>query len=262
MLLGLLSTCREGTLAQVAAQSLLTACDHVVVLDAPFGKAPTGGDPTDLGKLTKNGHLTYLAGMKPFADDAAKRTHLVHWAQKRFTERPLWGMWLDADEVLVWPEHLRAWLNGMPEDAGGLPIPLVELSGATVYARSRLIRLDWIERYLVGSYQVQLITSPVPIALPNMPPPPPPEVEEITRLLETTAWDFGGAAQLALALGQVLELLKRVPPVSGTPHILHLAPLRAENRAGHRVHRDELAWVEKSTREMGIDPAVLGLLKP
>lgn len=216
-LLGLVTCYREGVLPQFGVRALLEGCDFVYVLDGPIHVAGTSGEPegeaTDLGKYAKHARVTFQTWRgEPFASDAAKRTHMLRWAQKRFErERPLWGMWLDGDESLLWPEHLKLWFVGSPADAGGMPIPLIELDGTLSVTQSRLIRLDQIERYVLGGYQVKFFGQETVVPLGNVPATEPPNL--------------------------------------GLPLITHLAPFRKPKRQEHRVHVGELDWLHGATAD-------------
>ena len=256
MILGLITSYREGSLIQGAVRSLLTACDHVVVCDGPVGEPITSGEPSELGRFGKDTRLTQIK--REGETDADKRNRILEWVRgQRHFVRPVWGLWLDADEVLAWPEQVRAYVDNAPADVVAIPIPKVELSGTTMMAHGRLMRLDLTERYVMGSYQVQFIGQKTIVTLPDIPPEFPKGLRDAEEILNKGVWDFGsGSAQLAGALKRIVEYLSFVQSAPhGTPQILQLAPLRQGERAEARLHKAEVEWTKERVEALGLTMA-------
>lgn len=155
-LLGLISSYKEGRLIQHAARTALESCDAVYVLEGPAGP-PLEADvpPTELGPLLERVELD--AGVWP--TDAEKRNHLLRWARGPLPCEPTWGLWIDADEVLVNGPYLRDWLEllawqdeespGAPPNAR-CPLRLIEADGSVSVSLAKLVRLDLIDHYTIS----------------------------------------------------------------------------------------------------------------
>lgn len=242
MIVGLVSSYREGSLAQLAVQSALDGCDYVLVVDAPVGQGGAKrGEPTRLGPFARNGNwvqrLSVLQGndvigaagrgQAPddvrdsyFASDAAKRTFMVQRARNVYGRRlqkgeRLWGIWVDGDERLLWPEMLRYYIaRGEHTGSPNFPLRLVEAQGAAVsLCYGKVVDLQAVERYVASSYEVQLVG------------------ETITRAWGNDNghwnWQSGGNVEGAR------------PPIAGEPHLLHLSSLRPPGRDRERMHQAE-----------------------
>lgn len=226
MIVGMMSTFCEGQLARSACESLLRACDKVVVFEGPVGGAEeVSGLWTQLPDTGK-----FVVEYGEWASDAAKRQAMVEYVKHRWGGvSPLWGVWLDGDELLLWGEYLRDWLGrldaeneltrtqriSLPSEAesGGdfiVPEPtfnwlirLVELDASVAKCSGKVVRLDLIDEYLVSSYQVRLMNGAI-VALPNVP--------------------------------------AERGPIPGEPHILHRSGLRDPRRQIRRLHDAEADW--------------------
>src|SRR5579859_4971040 len=89
----------------------LAALDHVFVFEGPVEGNPPIGPESELPTFKEAGKwMTYFSG--EWETDAAKRTAMVERAQAfpRGIGEPLWGLWLDGDELLLWGEMLHDWL--------------------------------------------------------------------------------------------------------------------------------------------------------
>lgn len=242
-IVGLLSTFAEGPLGEAAARSLARACDRLIIGEGPIGEATAR--PHRWPSI-KAGHL--LTGEWP--TDAAKRTALVRAAQEATGGKPFWVVWLDGDEILLWPEHLRLWIHrAEAEDwaatssdlkqTGGFPVRLVELDGTTVQATGRVIRGDLIEAYLHSIVEVKMKSLLSSIPLPNVP-----------------AWEPG--REETLPGGETIQVPAdtitgyRRPPLQGEPHILHLSALRDPGRGAERQSEAEVRGYRERAAALGI----------
>jgi hypothetical protein len=246
VIVGLVTTYREGRLALGAIESLRKGCDLVLVLDgpAPPDREPVG-DPTPYPR--DQGRLLIRRGQ--WEDDAAKRTALVLWARQLWARSPksdrgdgLWLVWCDADEVLLWSEYLPDYIaaavahEATRNATGGFSLRHVEPDGSVHLSGGRVLNGLHVARYLVSGYQVELANGLV-VALPLTPlcsaggiPLAPPEGIPSDE----------GERDLWLATNR--------PPLQGEPHTLHRHPLRKPDRAAHRMHDDEGAWFEATVR--------------
>ena len=235
MIVGLVSCYREGALVQLAVQSALDGCDFVLVVDAPIAGGAERGEPSNFEPLrVKGGHwkprLSIVQeGSIPttFATDAAKRTFMVERARNVYG-RPerlrkgdrLWGVWVDGDERLMFPEMLRHYIaRGEHTGSPNFPLRLVEAHGGAVsLCYGKVVDLQAVERYLASSYEVQLFGETISRAWGN----------------DNTHWNWERGGNVAGAR----------PPVQGEPHLLHLSSLRPPGRDAERMHQaeaDELA---------------------
>lgn len=231
-LVGMLSTYREGSLAELAVESANRACDHVLIFEGPAGEAgegpPTSEAALSLGAETLHGS---------WASDAAKRTAMVKRAQRTLGEkgRPLWGVWIDGDEVLINGEFLRDWLQAVEwndEEAGGtpptagFPLRLVELDGTVMVCRAKCVRLDLIDRYVVSSSGIRFKNG-VTMAEGNL-------NQKISEWWTPARRNAVNADRLMLE-----------PPLPGEPFLLHRSPLRHPKRKGLRMHEQEARELER-----------------
>lgn len=212
---GLMSTFREGRLALAAVDSLLRCCDTVFALEGPIGDTdPQAGEETMFWRGRKVPPGIVVKHLRePSASDAAKRTMLLDWAKEK-TGGPFWGVVLDGDEVLLWPELLPdyLWRAEHADEPGGVALRVCEADGQVYESSARAMRFDRVRRYVLSGYQMEL-ESGVVATFPLVP-------------------------------------AKR-PPIMGEPHILHRAYLRPPKRNdGARLsaaERDDLV-------SLGFDP--------
>jgi hypothetical protein len=229
MIVGLVSCYREGTLAQLAVQSALDGCDFVLVVDAPVAGGPSAGAPTDFTPFRSRRYVTVprlsivqrmAAG--PFDSDAAKRTFMVERARNVYG-RPerlkkgerLWGVWVDGDERLMFPEMLRHYIaRGEHTGNPNFPLRLVEAAGGAVsLCYGKVVDLLAVERYVASSYEVQLFGESISRAWGN----------------DNLHWNW--------ARGGNVEGAR--PPLQGEPHLFHLSSLRPPGRDAERLHLAE-----------------------
>lgn len=227
MIVGLISSYREGAQLASTVATAIQGCDMVAVFEGPVGDAPETGEMSPLSLLRKQGAIV-IEG--EYASDAAKRTKALHWAQRKWQgmsaarSDPLWILWLDGDEVLIWPEFLRDFLRRAAhvEDGFNWLIRLTEFDGSVAHCSGKCIRGDIVEEYLVSSYQVSI--NGMVIALPNVP-----------------IW----------RPGEPMTEVNR-PPLQGEPHILHRSGLRPPTRTVARLHDKEAEWFPQALRGAGL----------
>ena len=231
MIVGLVSSWREGELAQLAVASALEGCDFVLVVDWPVGAGGAQrGERTNLAPfMTKKAgwvprlsvlQATHGQALNPHSSDAAKRTLMVERARNVYGRRlkpneRLWGIWVDGDERLMFPEMLRHYIaRGEHTGNPNFPLRLVEAQGGAVsLCYGKVVDLQAVERYVASSYEVQLYGEPITRAWGN----------------DNTHWSWqqGGNTEGAR------------PPVIGEPHLLHLSALRPPGRDAERMHSAE-----------------------
>lgn len=257
MIVGLVSAYREGPPLLGTLASARKGCDYVLVAEGPTADGavgPAAGDPSPLPGGTRRTFQGCQVTNGSWESDAEKRTHLLKWAQEWFgrkgTSDPLWCLWLDGDEVLVWPEYLRDWCyraslpNQDDETAtGGWAIRLVELDGSVLKCYGKIVRGDKIEAYLESSYQVRLAGGMV-VALPNVPictpggiPLRPPELDGLMD---------GSDERVQRWLAEYR------PPLAGEPHLLHRPQLRHPARSARRLHKAEGEWFPNALEQQGL----------
>lgn len=237
MIVGLVSTWKEGRLAVDAVRSLLACCQTVRVLEGPIGEPSEGGIDTDWTQFKREPRVIVTGGA--WDSDAEKRSALLD-STRRFAA-PTWGVIVDADEILVSGEYLpslieyrQAQADVQDQIAINVPLRLVEADGSIGLITARVLRLDLIERWLISSYHIQL-RSGVEVSLPNAYPlkcgePDRQETEETTGLQ-----------------------IRR--PHQGEPHILHRSILRAPDRDVERQSSAEGTMFDKLVKESGLDAA-------
>lgn len=222
-IVGLCSTYKEGALSAMAVGSCLRAgFDQVLVFDGPAGETLPDELPDSVipaGAIVRRGE---------WKTDAAKRTAMVK--ATRGMDGPVWGVWVDGDEVLMNGEFLRDSLQYVlwrdeEQDAptAGFPLRLVEMDGTVAVCRAKCIRVDLVESYIVSSSGIRFKSGAVLVdhAEGNLP----------MRLSE---WWIPERMQ---ALQEDRFVL--TPPLPGEPFLLHRSPLRHPERAKVRLHEQE-----------------------
>jgi hypothetical protein len=228
---GLVTSWREGTLVQGAVRSALAACDVVVCFDGPAGVDTGVGEMSDFSPwMSSRGHVReshLILRSGEWASDAAKRTAMVSYAHRWSDHAPVWGVWVDGDEVLLWGEYLRDYLIRIGEGEaaapaegarGGMVLKLADMDGQVWNCYAKVIRVDLVEAILESSYQVKFFGSDAVLALPNE--------------------------------------LASVAPLQGEPHLLHRSMLRPPGRDSQRLHKREPDWYERTAREQGLPDAI------
>lgn len=174
----LISSYREGTLIQGAVDSVLQIATDILIYEGAVTEGSVIGVPTKLDYATQQ--LVYFRTGK-WEKESEKRTEMVLEAKKK-QPGGCWILTLDADEIVVWPEHLPALLNqlspGYPKSPENIPsLKLTEniwvsndnqypfdnenpnsgeyrsIGFWTDYAPSHLFHSSLIERYTVGGWR-------------------------------------------------------------------------------------------------------------
>jgi hypothetical protein len=143
-----------------------------------------------------------------------------------FTRRyapPVWGVYLDADEVLIdgqWVPDLIYAAEQQTQDAGNstaaIPLAISEID-ASVGRVHRIIRLDLLERHVLSMSQWKFFSSEIIAVFPVVP-----------------VWRPGDPIAADDIDGY------RGPIISGTPHIHHRAYYRPPVRSEFRLHQAEM----------------------
>lgn len=226
-IIGLVSTYREGALTIATVRDLLKCCARVLVLEGPVGDTPAIGEATQVWGSKKIPPNIFVKHGGPWATDAAKRTALLKWAQATIPGS-CWGITLDGDEIMPWAEYLPDYIRhseSRPEP-GGVEIKVCFEDGQVYTSRTRCLRIDLLDSYLISSVQILLKSGVV----------------------------------LASTLG-----FGKSGPLHGEPHVLHRGYLRTIERGDpawrmSKQELEELARMEVETA-MGIVPAREDLIR-
>lgn len=237
-IVGLVSCYREGRLVAGAIESLLeVGLDDLLVYEGPAGQVPEGIEQAPASELPPNGPLHGHAHRGhvhrgTWRTDARKRNQMVAEAKRRNSAGPIWGVWVDGDEVLENARYLRdrlqalAWadeaqLERDPEAMPTIrwPMRTIESDGSIALTTGRLVRLDLIRSYDIS---LSVVTNVFGIeeGFGN-------EHENGKLWLET--W-FAAAER-----GHLVAF----PPFPGEPHLVHRSGLRHPARLGLRLHKQE-----------------------
>jgi hypothetical protein len=256
----LCSTFREGPPFLSTLRSAIAARpDFVLVCEAAVGDNPPAGDETELpavGELPNDPLVEIWRPRGPFADDADKRSSMLRSAKTRANalgkpkDEPLWILWLDGDELLVYPEtfadlcYAASHTEGFAAGGGGFPFRIVELDGSVALTYGKVIRAEIITRYVVSSYQVELANGMV-VALPNV---------KVCAAGGIPAMSPEDMAELGSRQDELMAIHR--PPVAGESHILHRSILRHPDRIA-RVERQNEAEGRWFSEILGPDGTVL-----
>ena len=227
-IVGLISSYLEGRLLEGAMRSLdAIGLDDLLVYEGPAGEPLE----TDVPESSFPRGITHVAKHGRWRTDARKRNEMLLAARSRHPEGPLWGVWLDGDEILVNGEYLRDQLQAIVWNDNGEPTirhPLwvVEADGSMALANSRVVRLDLIQSYDI-SVSVVTNTSGVEEAWGNTNP-------DARIFLEM--WMRG------VDQGRMVAW----PPIPCQPHIYHRSNLRHPSRRGLRLHEQESSELRRA----------------
>lgn len=223
-LVGLISSYLEGDLLAGAMRSLdKVGLDDLIVFEGPAGEPLEG----DVPKSVIPRGVQHVARHGRWRTDARKRNQMLEEAKRR-NPGPLWGVWLDGDEILVNGEYLRdrlqsvTWNDEYGESAVPtihLPMWTVEADGSMALTTGRIVRLDLIQSYDIS---VSVVTN--------------------TLGLEEAFGNEHPDARMWLRM--IFEAAERGqmsawPPFSCDPHIVHRSNLRHPLRRGLRLHKQE-----------------------
>jgi hypothetical protein len=238
---------REGPTLRSTVASAVAGCDYTYVFEGPIGDAPATGEPSPLDELRDlSEHVLVKQGA--WGSDAEKRTDALEFVRALHVEdksEPVWVLWLDGDELLIWPEYLLDWTHRVEAEtgAGGFAIRLVEFDGSVAKCYSKIIRADIVTRYLHSSYNVEIYGSNIQLALPNV-----------------KICAAGGIPTLPMGVTlpdlddgeQERWLAENRPPLQGEPHILHRSSLRHPERTAQRQSEAEADFFADEEARLGI----------
>jgi len=225
---GLVSSYREGRLTLGCLRSLhAVGLDDLLVSEGPAGELPPGIEaapesvfPEGMAELVNHGRWRTDGRKRDAMLKEAKRRHALH-------EGPLWGVWLDGDELLAHGEYLRDRLQGVlwEDEASGraptLNVPLwtMEPDGSLGITGGRLVRLDLISSYEISVSVVRSVGGE----------------EQGLGNVTTDARLWLDLWLQATESGRMLAW----PPGPLQPCIVHRSHLRHPARKGLRLHEQE-----------------------
>ena len=245
-IVGLISSYLEGDLLAGAMRSLdKIGLDDLIVYEGPAGEPlDLSGVPGDLnlGSVFPRG-IEHVSKHGRWRTDARKRDEMLKAAKERSLRHqltgPIWGVWLDGDEILVHGEYLRDQLQAVVwDDEAALaadpeatptirrPLWVQEFEGSMGLTGSRVVRLDLI-RSIDISISVVTNERGIEEAWGNTNP---------DARLWTEMW------MMAVDKGRMIAW----PPISCQPHIVHRSNLRHPVRRGLRLHEQELVELKKA----------------
>lgn len=172
MIVGMVPSYREGILTRDAVISLLPVCDIVLVFEGPIEGAPNTGIDTDFKSLRRGMESRIILKNGRWASEVQKRNAMLEHTRRY--KPPVWGIFLDSDEVLIWGEYIESYIehcdSQAPEGQVNIACPIlrVEEDGST-QKLTRIIRLDMLERHLLASSQWKFFTSDIAITFPAEP---------------------------------------------------------------------------------------------
>lgn len=238
--IGLVSSFREGRLTLGCLRSLhAVGLDDLLVSEGPAGELPEGIMEAPPSEWPEG--MEGLVNHGRWRTDARKRDAMLKEAKRRHrplvpgaAQEPLWGIWLDGDEILHGAEYVRDRLQGVlweDEARGGpptlnLPLWVKEPDGSLGVTSGRLVRLDLLTEYRI-SLSVATVVGGSEQGLGNV----------------TTD------ARLWLELWmQATESGRLVcwPPGPGDACIVHRSHLRHPARKGLRLHEQEAVELRKA----------------
>ena len=199
--------------------------DDLIVFEGPAGEpleavVPGSEFPRGIEHVSKVGR---------WRTDARKRDEMLQVAKHRARDigsDPIWGVWLDGDEILVNGEYLRDILQAIVwnderdgEPTIRNPLWVVEADGSMALTNARVVRLDLIRSYDIS---VSVVTNEYGI-------------EEAWGNTNPDARIFVEMFFSAVDAGKMAAW----PPISCQPHIYHRSNLRHPARRGLRMHKQE-----------------------
>lgn len=231
-LVGIVPTYREGPLAMSAINSIAGSCNAVVVFEGPIGDAPLSGTETYFPKRMPPNVIVRRGQWK---NEVHKRNAMLDFTRRYPT--PTWGVYLDADEIMIGAEWLADMIyaasGNVPEDESPATIPLLITEVDSSVGRiHRLIRLDLLERHVLSMSQLKFYGSDVVPTFPLLP-----------------VWRPGET---------VTEFAR--PPMQGEPHIHHRSYYRPRVRTDFRMHKEEIEEFAKLEADAKLGIKVPGMI--
>ena len=211
----LISSYKEGSLVQGAIRTALEVTNNVIVFEGPTEDVVIeNADVTDTGGWQ-------LQGIGVWETETSKRNHMLEHARKMMNHS-FWIVTLDADEIIVWGEHLQDWLGilkpGYPGEENIVSMKRTEPHLAIINGEerdflwtdicpSRCVHSSIVKRYDVGCWRI-----------------------------ETPAGTFG----------TLDNRQSEFPPMFGEPHIHHRHYMRRPERKVLRLSQgEEKRWREE-----------------
>jgi hypothetical protein len=229
-IVGLMSSYLEGRLTLEAVRSLEeVGCDNILIYEGPAG-APLDTDaPASIFPVGAKVHEGR------WRTDGRKRDAMLQEAKRRSGSGPVWGVWLDGDEILVNAKYLRDVLesvtvndeyDGTGQPTIHWPLRVIESHGGMAITNARLFRVDLVRSIDIS---VSVVTNHLGIeeAWGNTNPDARLWVEMWMKAVET---------------GRMMAW----PPHPCEPHIYHRSNLRHPARRGLRLHEQEAAELKKA----------------
>jgi hypothetical protein len=249
-LVALVSAYKEGPLALGAIRSALEAePDRCLVYEGPAGDELDDCPDTPYPSRQNRHGFTLEHGT--WRADAEKRTAMVEHVRALNLRPPVWGVWVDGDEILCNGQYLRDILQSLQwedEQNGatvdnldnlprmGYPIRIVEPSGLIISCRAKVIRLDLIKRYVVSSSVVESVLGGY-MGEGNKP-------DSLSKWFDDrelfAAKDYAFYAH---------------PPLPCEPFLYHRSWQRHPNRRPVRMSEQEMVEFKRATEERGLKVA-------
>ncbi len=188
----------------------------MLVNEGPVGAATDTGSPTDLTEFKRNPKVVQSVSASGHASEIAKRNAMLE--RTRRYPPPVWGVFCDADEVLIHGELVPSLIWAAEQrtepgnDVTAIPLLKTEVDGSVARGH-RIIRLDRLERHVLSMSQMKFYGQDIIPIFPSV---------GIWRPGET-----------------VTETNR--PPQPGEPHIHHRSYLRPPARSEYRLHKTEIA---------------------
>ena len=230
-LVGLMSSYKEGRLTLEAVRSLeRVGCDNILIYEGAAGEPLTDDEIPE--SIFPSGAKVHEGRWRT---DARKRDAMLQEAKRRCSSGPVWGVWLDGDEILVNGEYLRDMLqsvtwndeyDGTNEPTIHWPMRVIEADGSMSVTVNRLVRVDQIRSVDIANSVVTNLRG-IEEAWGNSP-----EDARIWLELWMRAVDRG--------------LMVAWPPLPCEPVIYHRSNLRHPLRRGLRLHKQEADELRKA----------------
>lgn len=226
---GLVSSFREGRLTVGCVRSLhAVGLDDLLISEGPAGELPEGIMEAPASEWPEG--MAELVNTGRWRTDGRKRDAMLKEAKRRHAlrgEEPLWGVWLDGDELLAHGEYLRdrlqavLWEDEISGRAPTLNVPLWtrEPDNSLAITGGRLVRLDLIDSYEISVSVVRSVGGS----------------EQGLGNVSTDARLWLDLWLAAVESGRMLAW----PPGPLEPCIVHRSHLRHPARRGLRLHKQE-----------------------
>lgn len=233
---GLVSSFREGRLTLGCLRSLhAVGLDDLLISEGPAGELPEGIMDAPASEFPEG--MEELVNFGRWRTDGRKRDAMLKEAKRRHAlheGEPLWGIWLDGDELLAHGEYLRDRLQAVlwEDEASGrppalnLPLWVREPDNSMGVTGGRLVRLDLISSYEISVSVVRSVGG----------------AEQGLGNVDTDARLWLDFWLQAVESGRMMAW----PPGPLEPCIVHRSHLRHPARKGLRLHEQEAVELAKA----------------